>query len=180
MLKTLLIVLFLLWITPVKAGLLLRAGEDGTQGEIGVMAWGIPLRFSLRRGRRGLEAVFHGRPVALPRPRGKSAAGPAALSLLLPGKASPLRRAVTVREAEIALQIGLRDAAAAALLTGLIRAAAGLLPGIRLRAVPCLGGGWALRARCIAEGRAGMLWTAYALSARRAKEEKAWSIPSAI
>lgn len=178
-----LIALFLLWITPVKAGVILRGDGKSVEIRLGIMVWGLRLtgRAIIGPGMRRLSLL--GRQVPFPKRREKR---PPMLSWILSlrrvMRRHPwLRQGARMRKAEIQLELGLRDAAAAALLTGLIRALSGVVQGLVIRARPRLDGQWRVYAACIIEGRAGMIGLACALArlSNRKKEEKPWSIPSA-
>lgn len=166
------LLLFLIFITPVRAGALIRADQTGTRAKIGVMAWGV---------RRQWEIA--GTPGAVGRildARKKHPGGKGLLKGLFPARGGGLRRAVRLQRAEICAEIGLRDAAAAALLCSGLTAVGGMIPGLRLSVRPRLDGRWALRGLCIAESRLGILCVALILALRAGKkEEKPWIIPSA-
>lgn len=173
-----LLMIFLVLIAPVKAGALATVSKRGVRGAFGFMVWGVSVqgRFLLEAGKR--EIRIGSRPMKLPRKK----SGRFSFSRLIrSGAWKLLRRGVTIQRADAQMQLGLRDAAAAALLAGLAQALSGLLPGVRFRALPRLGGPWELRAKCIAETRLGILLAAFALTAlfRGQKEEKTWIIPSA-
>ena len=166
--------LFLLFITPVRAGIWVEWDGNRLRGAVGVTVWGIRGQAALT-GRRGdggrlrIMAALGGRSVSLPSPHGKSGGAKKLLGLLRHRDAwTPLRRAVQVTRLEAAVRLGGGDAAALALLTGLLRAVGGLLPGLRLRCVPVLGGKSGLRAVCIAEARLGILCTAWLMAKRKA------------
>ena len=173
MLQCLLLILFLLLLAPVKAGAVLFADREGVRGKIGVMVWGVRLQAEVRLCPGGSEIRFRGKP--LPPLRRRKGTGP-----VFRGQGwGLLKRGVRVLRAEAACEIGFQDAAAAALLTGLVRAVSGFVPVLKLTARP--GPRFALAAKCIAESRLGILWAAYALRlwGRGRKEDKAWIIPSA-
>ncbi|MBQ9262698.1 MAG: hypothetical protein IJ189_00635 [Clostridia bacterium] len=176
------VILFLLLITPVKVGVVLCLGGGPVRGEIGVMLWGVRLqgRFELKQGKPALS--FRGKPLHLPhRKTNRPSLLPMLKSLLGNGVPSPFRPAISILKAEIIVDVGLQDAATVALLTGLLRSASVWLPVLKIHARPCFGGSSALHARCIAEGRLGMLLAAYLLAkqGRKQKEEQPWIIPSA-
>lgn len=178
-----LIALFFLWITPVKAGVILRGDGRGADIRLGITIWGVRLTglASVGPGMRRLSLL--GWQVPFPKRREKRlAVVPWILSLRRVMRRHPwLRQGARMRKAEIQLELGLRDAAAAALLTGLMRALSGVVQGLVIRARPRLDGQWRVYAACIIEGRAGMIGLACALArlSNRKKEEKPWSIPSA-
>ena len=176
-------VLFLLWITPVKAGAAVRWDGKELRAELGLMIWGARLRGEARLGGGKSEWRLLGRKAALPRRRKPH---PSALrffrSLGRVYASHPwLKQGGRIERAEAEIGLGVKDAAAAALLCGLIRAAGGGSPRARIGACPRPDGKWSGRGLCIIEGRAGMLWLACALAyaACVQKEEKPWSIPSA-
>lgn len=159
---------FVLFIAPVSVGTILR-WEDGTlRGAVGVMLWGARAQISIRlnrneEGKLLLTAAFRDKKFSLPRRKRKAGAGFKLLGLLLKsdGKNSVLRKAVRVKTLEVFLRLGGQDAAALALRTGFFRGLNVLLPILRLRCVPVLGGHTAVNARCIAEARLGILLTAW-------------------
>lgn len=175
--------LFLLWITPVKAGAVVNWNGKCLRVKLGLMIWGVRLRGDARLENGQSELRLLGRRVTLPR-RKKPRPGAIgfARALLRVYAAHPwLRQGGRILRAEAEIGLGIRDAARAALLCGLIRAVGSLIPRARFRACPRPDGQWSGRAMCIIEGRAGMLCLACALAylACVQKEEKPWSIPSA-
>ena len=172
MLPFTLLILFLLWITPVKAGALLRWDREGARCRLGILIWGIRRQWEIAPRKGALARLMRlrkKRRPAAPFFKGFSSAG---------GKL--LRRAVRLQRAEIDGEIGLHDAAASTLLCGSLQAAGGMIPGLRLSIRPRLDGRWALRGLCIAESRLGILCVALILALRAGKkEEKPWIIPSA-
>ncbi len=160
--------LFLLFITPVRAGMRIVWDEKGLRGAVGLMAWGLREQadFSLGLGAAGglrLTAAFHGKSLALPPMKNRARSGVKLLGLLLKsnGKNAALRRLVKVRTLNAVLRLGGGDAAALALGAGALRAAGSALPFLRFQCVPVLGGKTALRAVCIAESRLGILLVAW-------------------
>lgn len=159
--------LFGLWITPLRLGAAVRLGDALPRAAWGVMVWGVPIRgrIGLKRdagGRLRLTSASPGRGRRLPMLRRPAVwAGrrfAAACSRPGPGRRLLKRGArLVLLDAEVRLG---GDAARAAVLTGLVRAAAALLPRARLHCFPVPGGRSALRARCIVDVRLGTLWTA--------------------
>ena len=168
MVTWLLIASYLLWITPIRLGVVF-SWQSGNKPHFaaGALCWGMHL------------------PKASARPRSASLSLPRILKGM---KKSPLTRkllryALHVEQAEIIAQIGGRDAAWTALFSAGLQALLPCIPRIRCRVYPRLGGASAIKAGCIAEGRLGMLFLAalaLMLSNRAAakKEEQPWIIPS--
>ena len=181
MLSALFVALFLLLIAPVKLGAAAGVGREGIRIRLGLMVWGLRWQGAIRLQQGRAVLLIRGRQVPLPpRKQGSPPAASTLRHLFFPDPAQSRRRGVRITRAELHLDVGSRDAAAAALLTGLLRAAACLIPGVRITARPRMGGLWAARALCIAESRLGILCVAYALALKAGKkEEKSWSIPSA-
>ncbi|MBR1583983.1 MAG: hypothetical protein IJ662_00400 [Clostridia bacterium] len=177
MISILLLILYALWITPVKAGATLRLGGGPIRGEIGIMIWGLTVQgrygmtdgqFHLWIGHKLLPTRKDRRVPKLPLLRHFFRSGPLGI------------RPVTLQALEIQVDVGAQSAATAALLCGLLQAAGGVTPILRLQARPRPGQPSALRARCIAQGRLGILLSAYILAAKAQKEEHhPWIIPSA-
>lgn len=175
------VALFALLISPVKIGAWACAGREGIRVRIGILIWGLRLQGDILFRQGKTELWFRGRQVPIPRrKKGRPSAAAILRHLFFPDR--PLSRSLGVRvsRAEIRADIGSRDAAAAALLTGLLRAASRIIPGVHIDARPRMEGRWAVQALCIAESRLGILCVAYALALKAGKkEEKSWSIPSA-
>ena len=157
-------ILYGLWITPLRLGVDLRVGETLPWAAWGVLVWGVPIR-----GQVGLQRDGTGALQLASVPRRKRSFRPASDTHILRrfaaaiGRPGPgrrlLRRGTCLARLDVMVQAG-GDAARAALLTGLIQAAAGCLPRVRLRCRTVYGGAGALRARCIVDVRLGILWTA--------------------
>lgn len=156
----LLIALYLVWITPLRLSSGLRLIAPGRRVRLRLQVWGVgvPLRLPAHRKKK------------------RRLPGPSALRQALPAL-KLLLRGLHVRRLEVAVRAG-GDAAAAAVLTGLLRTLNGLWPRARLRCDPAFGGESALRARCILDARLGTIGTAALLGAfllwrARKKEERA-------
>ena len=161
--------LFLLLISPVRAGVRVQWDENGLRGAAGLMIWGLreQVDFSAVRNGAGvlrLTAAYRGKNLPLPpRRKGDGARLLKLLGLLLKsnGKNASLHRLVRVDTLRLGLRLGGEDAAALALGAGALRALGGALPYLRFQCVPALGGKTALRAVCIAEARLGILVVAW-------------------
>ena len=181
--------LYCLSITPLRLGADLSLHPSLPRAAWGLLIWG--LRIGGRAEWRP-DAAGRGDPAAaltewlLRRQRKRGRRTPRMKRLRAVLLARPTRRllqkSIRVRQLTVTLQIG-GDAARAALLTGVVRAAAPLLPRARIRCRPAFGGKSALHARCIVETRLGTLmaagllgWLSCLWSGR--KEEQAWNIPS--
>ncbi len=132
----LLIVCYTLWITPLR---LLSALGDGKPRFL-LRIWGIGVHPPKRRRGLGIPG------------------GAKALLPLLPA-ARWLIRHIRIRQVAVSVQAG-GDAAAAALLTGFLRALGGLVPKAHIRCTPRFGDSGAWRAQCIADVRLGTIGTA--------------------
>ena len=171
---------YLVLITPVRVGAVLSAPP--LKIAVGMTVWGahVPGRLTVRWTAGGLLLSAGGRDIPLKTRLGGDALGRAALKSSMGRRL--LRRLLEGGALTGALQIGGTDAAQVALWTGAARAALSLLPGRGVRCFPSFGGPTALRLRCIAETRLGMLLAAgllLALSGRTGrKEETPWIIPS--
>ena len=186
-------ILYLIAVTPLRAGLTLRWDGSGLEGALGVLVWGARIqgKIGLVTNTEGKKQLYIGR--TLPPPGAVPAASPA------PEAAGLLQWYRTVKRANqgrtliknaVALDLLEADvavpgfgAASTALFTGLARIAGGLIPGLRLRARPAWDGGGGMRVRCMISCRLGMLLAACALGTvsflmERKKEEKPWIIPS--
>ena len=162
--------LFILLISPVRAGVRVQWDEGGLRGAVGLMIWGLreQVDFSTGRSDSGalrLAASFRGKSLPLPESRGNGKKILQLLGLLLKsnGKNADLRKLVRVNTLNVALRLGGGDAAALALGAGALRAAGNALPFLRFQCMPTLGGKTALRAVCIAEARLGILVVAWRL-----------------
>lgn len=162
------LVLFILLISPVRAGMRVQWDEMGPRGAVGLMIWGLRGKadFSLTRGAAGslrLTAAFHGKNLPLPQRKNRAELGVKLLGLLLKsnGKNADLKKLVRVNTLNVTLRLGGGDAAALALGAGTLRALGSALPFLRFRCMPVLGGKTALRAVCIAESRLGILLMAW-------------------
>ncbi len=165
--------LFLLFISPVRAGVRVRWDETGLRGAAGLMIWGLrdQVDFAAERNAAGvprLTAAFRGKDLPLPEGKNKGNRLIRLLGLLLRsnGQNAVFRRVVRVNTLSFTLRLGLQDAAALALAAGLLRAAGGAASGLRFRCVPALGGKSGLQAVCIAETRLGILMGAWMLWGR--------------
>ena len=165
---------FLLLIAPVRAGVNVRLDSGGLRGAVGVMLWGVrgQVHWNLVRSAEGavrLTAAFRNRQLPLPRRKKKAGAGMKLLGLMLKnnGKNHILRKVIRVNAFDIQARLGGDDAAALALGAGLLRSLNGLLPVLRLRCVPVLGGRTEIALRCIAEARLGILLIAWLLARKR-------------
>lgn len=150
----LMIVLYLIGITPLRLTALIRYPGD-RPARVFLRAWGFRLPTG---GGMRLSGGSAGLREALPVLRG-------------------LLRHSTLRRLEIRVRVG-GDAALAAVITGLVRGIAGLLPRAGIRCDPGFGETGALRAKCILEARLGILLAAalagrFARKARRKKEAAA-------
>ena len=184
-----LLLIYCLWITPLRAGASLTLGPGMPRAAWGILAWGVGVRGGLRlrrdpRGRLRLEThrarrlwhVLHA-----PRRRG-SRDGMKRLAGRARRIKETLSRGVRLRCLEITVQAG-GDAARAALITGALRALNAVWPRADIRCRPAFGAETAVRVRCIVETRLGTLWTAVLLGwfihrRQGRKEEQPWSIPS--
>ena len=121
-----LILLFAVLITPVKAGVVLSADPGTVRGRFGLLVWGWRLQkdFSWQQDK----------PPRLPVRRKGGSVLPALRLLQKAVRAGWIRLHGAVR-----VNVGMNDAAAAALLTGLLRILGGAVPGLRLSASPRLG-----------------------------------------
>ena len=163
------LMLFLLFIAPVRAGVKAQWDERGFKGAAGLMIWGLreQVDFSAVRNAAGvlrLTAAFRGKNLPLPPwKKGGAARLLKLLGLLLKsnGKNASLQRLVRVDTLRAVLRLGGEDAAVLALAAGALRAAGGALPFLRFQCVPSLGGKTALQAVCIAEARLGILLVAW-------------------
>lgn len=187
------IVLYLIAVTPLRAGLTLHWDDSSLRGSLGVLVWGVRIQgtIGLVTNAEGKKQLYIGR--TLPPPGFVPAASPA------PEAAGLLQWYRTVKRAnrgrtlvKNAVKLDLLEADAAvpgfgaastALFTGLARVAGGLIPGLRLRARPAWDGCGGIRLRCMISCRLGMLLAACALGTisflmERKKEEKPWIIPS--
>ena len=149
----LMIVLYLIGITPLRLTALIRYPGD-RPARVFLRAWGV----RLPPGKKPLAGGIGGLRGGLP-----------ALRAIL--------KHVTVRRLEIRLRVG-GDAARAALITGFVRGVAGLVPRAGIRCDPGFGETGALRAECILDARLGILLAAalagrFARKARRKKEAAA-------
>jgi len=147
--------LYLMWITPLRLSWALRLAQPPPAVRWALRVWGVQIALPHFRARRRL-------------PRSGLSLGALAPALRL------LKRAVRIQRLEIHVLAG-GDAAAAAVVTGLLRAADGLVPRVRIRCAPAWGRAGALRAKCILDARLGTLWTAALLGAfllRRARKKE--------
>ena len=148
-----LIVLYVIGITPLRLSARFQYPGKGPP-RVCLRAWGV----RLPPGKKPLAGGLGGLRGGLP-----------ALRAVL--------KHVTVRHLEVRLRVG-GDAALAAVITGLVRGIAGLLPRAGIRCDPGFGETGALRAKCILEARLGILLAAalagrFARKARRKKEAAA-------
>ena len=176
---------FLLFIAPVRAGVLLRWEEGRLTGAVGLTLWGVRAQVRLftqrdAQGRMGLQAALGRHLLPLSLPRGKKGAFPA--RMLLSARNGPWQWAVKRECFRVDVRFGCRDAAMTALLAGFLQALNGALPQAVIRCRPAFQGSAAVQVRYTARTRLGMLWGAYLLwrlRRRNEKEEsKQWSIPS--
>ena len=190
MLRAMLIGLFLLGITPVRLGAAVALGQGRPRWAVGVMLWGVRLQGQLTVKFRWMEGAPQavlclGKRQHILKPR--AGGGKRALALIRALlKTEAKRRApsgFTRFSLSGAVRVGGEDAALVAQWTGALRALGGLLPGTEVACFPAFGGTWALRLRCIAETRLGILWAAALRTFVRThragrKEDKPWIIPS--
>ena len=160
--------LFILLISPVRAGVRIAWNENGLRGAVGLMIWGLrdQVDFSTGRSASGtlrLRLSFRGKSLPLPKSKGNGKKMLQLLGLMLKsnGNGADLKKLVRVNTLNVVLRLGGGDAAALALGAGALRALGGALPGLRFRCVPVLDGQTALRAVCIAESRLGILVMAW-------------------
>ena len=181
--------LFLVLITPVRVGAVLRWAGHLPSLTIGLMIWGIQAQTEIRARRDEAGALLLtaalGRRNMTLHPGGKNAGkGLKILGLLLKsnGDRAVFKKAVQVRALDAYLQIGGENAAFIAILTGFLQALNPLLPQANIVCRPSFHGSTKAYIRCIAEARLGILLAAWLRwrRTRRAgrKEEQAWSIPS--
>lgn len=181
-----LILLYTLWITPLRAGIDLRADKEALTGRAGILIWGLrrqtPLRVARGADRRLQIQWLPGRmPLVLSRKPGKRGVFSSVWRSRTARRV--LTRGVRVRSEGMQVVLGGQDAARIAWAAGLIRAVSGAFPQLRLSCVPAFGGRFSVHAVCIADARLGTLCTAWLFSAleKRAagkKEEQAWIVPS--
>lgn len=185
-----LILLYLIAITPFRAGVVLHAGGGRESlGAAGVLVWGIRIqgRIGWTKGENGRRQLYLGKAA----PTSNPAPGPGVGDILHWLRAVHtanqgrmlVKKAVSLDALEVDALVPGPDAAAAALLTGLAQVIGGLIPRLHVRARPAFSGSGALRVRCMISGRLGMLLAACALGTisylkTRKKEEKSWIIPS--
>lgn len=187
----LLIVLYLVLITPVQGGVVFFAGEGRQGGAAGVLIWGIALQrqFQLTRdgeGRLRLESGPKGKSQKPERDAPKKARKYIRiLRALVRGDHARrlLKKALHISVLEGSVGVGTENAAHTALLCAALQGISSLLPQARLHVWPRFNGKSTLRLRCIVSARLGILLAAcllgaisYLLSGK--KEEKAWNIPS--
>lgn len=186
----LLAALYCLVITPLRLGVDVSLRSSLPRAAYGALIWGVRIAGRAQwqqdaRGHGHLQATIAGRPLPLQKKK-RGRRGSHWIKKLRPAvRARPIRRLIRKNVQvhwAVSLQIG-GDAAWAALLTGLIRAIAPLIPRADIRCHPIFGGSSALHAQCIVETRLGTLiaagllgWLSCLWSGR--KEEKSWSIPS--
>ena len=189
-----LIVLYLVAVTPLRAGVILHiGGGQGISGAAGVIIWGvrIGLKIGLIRNAAGKRQLFIGRRMPLPGEAPAPAPAPGAGEILGWLRAvkranrgrTLVKNAVSLDDLQLDALVPGFGAASAAVFTGLLQAAGGLIPGLRVRARPAYQGVGAARVRCMISCRLGMLLAACALGTvsylmERKKEEKPWIIPS--
>lgn len=187
----LLILLYLILISPLRAGVVFSLGRGMPRAGLGIMIWGFSWQFhgALIRdkaGRLHLEASNgSGRKIRLRGLRGPSPSfGRLVRSFQKADRARALLRcSVHLESIRAAVEIGGGNAARTALWTGALMALGGILPPRTLLCRPAFGRESALRFHCIADARLGTLLTACLLGALAflrtgRKEEKAWNIPS--
>jgi len=176
-----LIFLYLLLITPLCAGISAAIAPEKGSGRAALMIWGIRIQhpFSLARDEQGRLQLS---PI-LPRP--KSRKGPGIIQGLrrMPLARRLIRHGIHIPMLEGEVHVGVDDAAATALLCGLLSACAGCIPHARLNIRPVFGGGWSLQGKCIARMRLGTLLAVCLLVVwgrrqARSKEARPWNIPS--
>ena len=189
-----LIFLYLIAVTPVRAGVILRVGGgQELSGAAGVLVWGvrIGLKIGLVRNDEGGRQLYVGRRMPLPGEVPAASPAPGAADILRWARAvkranrgrTLVKKAVSLDALELDALVPGFSAASAAIFTGLAGMAGGLIPRLRVRARPAYQGMGALRIRCMISCRLGMLLAACALGTisflmARKKEEKPWIIPS--
>ncbi|MBR6185130.1 MAG: hypothetical protein IKQ41_02610 [Clostridia bacterium] len=179
-------ILYVLLVSPLRAGILFRWKAGRADCRLGVLIWGarrtaeVKLRrdekdylgISLRSGRR--ERVF---PLRFKR------SGAWKNRWRKPGFHFLLRRLLPLFSVKADLCLGFDNAAETALLCGALNGVGALLPRVRLRCKPRYNGASSLSLLCIATARLGTiialcLW-AWMIGRRAGrKEENAWTVLS--
>ena len=183
-----LIVLYLLFITPVGLGAAAAVGFGGRpEGAAAVSLWGVRLQINAAIVRDGqgqcrLITTFRQKPRQALLGK-KPAKLTRFLRVLRSAEDTPklLRRIIRLRDFSLHADVAVQDAASVALLTALLRMADAFFgQAVHITANPVFSGRGGLRARCIVETRLGTLWTAALLGSgrlllRRKKEAGAWN-----
>lgn len=180
------IALYLLFITPVQAGLLAEWGAEESGLHVGIMVWGVRKIYHLPLKRNAEGKLYLEMPRPLKRRKKKHKSKKDLITLIIRLLYLRKKMHVSIRLRLLSAQafIRLPDAGQTALLCGLLSALfSALFPHGSSRFLPAYHGRNLGRAACIAEGRlgticmAGILWKLH--EKRHAKkEETKWSIPS--
>ena len=182
-----LIMVYLLLVTPLRAGALLAFKEGGLHGAVGVTVWGVRLQARLRfvrdeSGHPQWQREKDGFWLPLGKRAGRPRQGLLLLSLLRKGNrdGTPWKRLIQVTALRLQIRIGGENAARAALITGLLRSVFSLFPKAHADISPAFNGQTEGSFLCIAQARLGMLlaWGLGALLRPGRKEEHTWIIPS--
>lgn len=186
-----LILLYLLFITPVGLGAAAAVGFGGRpEGAAAVLLWGVRLQVNAAirqddQGQYQLITTFRKKARRTP-VRGKPPKVlrfSRALRNVLRSD-GPLRRVIRLREISLYADVGVLNAASVALVTALLQILSSLSsPRVHITARPAFSRAGGLRIRCIVETRLGTLWAASLLGGvffqrPDKKEDAAWNIPS--
>ena len=181
-----LIVLYLLFITPVGLGAAAAVGSGGRpEGAAAVMLWGFRMQVNaaIEKNEQGQYQFVTTFRKKARRTQPKTQLFSRVLRSVYRSHGL-LRRVIRLRDLSLHADVGTMDAAAVALWTALLQSASAFTGDrVHITARPAYSRQGGLRVRCIVETRLGMLWTAGALGGRglltgRKKEEAAWNIPS--
>ena len=191
MIAGLLVFLYLLLITPIRAGVVLGKERAFPRGAVGVMVWGIryTVHFVGRRDETGkfyIKTTLPGKRREKERPF--AAPSPKIFHFLKGIRASRwawqmIKKGVHIQKGELHWILGGENAAAQALISGCLQAFFAFSRRFSLHLYPVFQGKSAFRFRCIVETRLGTLLAAgllsglYALAAGK-KEDTSWIIPS--
>lgn len=185
--------LYLLFVSPVRAGLLLEIAAQKAEGRIGVTVWGVRRMASFRlcRNEANQPEILvlseksgknGNREITVPLRSGNPEFWKGGWSR--PGVRAALGRLVSLFSVTAEIRIGGGNAARTAVLSGLLSMLGAYLPHVRIRCAPQYNGHTKARLSCIGQARLGILiavclrgWLAGRINHEK-RSKKRWIVPS--